>query len=279
VVITGPIATPFLGGLLPTRKLLGLSDDEPLPLTRGLGIPTNPPASPAASDCTPPTLTDTLSPTSVSLMPCPRPWIDKIHGSQLLPSACSEGKFATILDSLDLFESVCVFDARSFIHSWIGESKPDPSLSPLWSPATISKDGPAADSDIASEWFNTCVIPPDTATNWPSTFPLDAKHLSTAHYQPFTSHDTVNIYSPGTPQESTAGFMLLLCFLHFPALAAPPVGLVMHPDKVTISKFCDIINFLAGHNDRRKTARWLRYRHPSLCQRRSYLNCYPSVHW
>jgi hypothetical protein len=50
LVITGPIATPFLGALLPTNKLLGLSDDDPLPLTRGLGIPTDPPASPAASD-------------------------------------------------------------------------------------------------------------------------------------------------------------------------------------------------------------------------------------
>jgi hypothetical protein len=96
LVITSPIATHFLCALQPTRKLLELSDDDPLPLTQGLSIPTDPPATPADSDCTPPTLPDTLSPTSVSLMPCPRPWIEKTHGSQLLPSARSEGNFATI---------------------------------------------------------------------------------------------------------------------------------------------------------------------------------------
>jgi hypothetical protein len=219
LVITGPIATPFLGAVLPTRELLGLSDDDPLPLTRGLGFPTDPPASPAASDCTPPTLPDTLSPTSVSLLPCPRPWIENIHGSQLLPSARSEGKFATILDSLDLFQSVCIFDARNFIHSRIGASRPDPSLSPFWTPATIGKDVPKADPKITSTWFETGVIPPDpnTATTWPSLFPSDATHPSTAEYLPLTSHDTVNLYSPGTPQEPTAGYMLLPCFLRFPA--------------------------------------------------------------
>jgi hypothetical protein len=33
LVITGPIATPFLGALLPTRKLLDLSGDDLLPLS------------------------------------------------------------------------------------------------------------------------------------------------------------------------------------------------------------------------------------------------------
>jgi hypothetical protein len=98
LIVAGPMATPFQGKMWDTREVFHLDSSADLPAVAGdISFP------------------DTLAPTSISLSPFSRQWINPSANTNILTSARTNGQFITILDSGGLHSTATIFDHSDFL--------------------------------------------------------------------------------------------------------------------------------------------------------------------